>query len=210
MTVSRPLMVLLVTVATAACRPPAGGPDAANARRELAELVKVYEEASNQGDAHELAALYGDEALLLPPDGGIVAGRDSIMSFWQDGLERGLTLDTVRVVAHARDGYVIGTYHVAPTDEAAADSGKYVMCFALGDDGWRLMADIWNATPSDNPNDDDDDEDDARTRIITAANGSGGYRFMTIDHRPTKRRTVDAHPKMLQRVKSRRMPRSSD
>ena len=69
---------------------------------------------------------------------GIVTGRDSIADFWQDGLERGLTLDTVRVVAHEWDGFVVGTYHVAPTDEADADSGKYVMCFARGDDGWRL------------------------------------------------------------------------
>jgi uncharacterized protein (TIGR02246 family) len=160
-------MVLLATLAVAACSGRPGGPDAVNARRELAELVKVYEEASNQGDAHELAALYGDGALLLPPDGGIVTGRDSIADFWQDGLERGLTLDTVRVVTHQQDGYVVGTYHVAPTDDAAADSGKYVMCFAWGDDGWRLVVDIWNATSSDNPA--DDDADDPRTRIIRTA-----------------------------------------
>ena len=208
MTVSRPTMVLLATLTAGACHRPPGGPDAANARRELAELVKVYEEASNQGDAHELAALYGEEALLLPPDGGIVAGRDSIMDFWQDGLERGLTLDTVRVVAHERDGYVVGTYHVAPTDEVAADSGKYVMCFARGDDGWRLMVDIWNATPADSP--DDGDDTDPRTRIIRAASTRPSYRFMTIDHRPAKRSAVDAHPTTLHRVKSRRMPRSSD
>jgi ketosteroid isomerase-like protein len=208
MTVSRPTMVLLATLTAGTCHRPPGGPDAANARRELAELVKVYEEASNQGDANELAALYGEEALLLPPDGGIVAGRDSIMGFWEDGLERGLTLDTLRVVAHERDGYVIGTYHMAPTDDAAADSGKYVMCFALGDEGWQLMADIWNATSADGP--DDRDDADPRTRIIRAASTRPHYRFMTIDHRAMKRRTVDAHPTTLQRVKSRRMPRSSD
>jgi uncharacterized protein (TIGR02246 family) len=201
-------MVLLATLAVGACTRRAGSPDAANARRELAELVKVYEEASNQGDAHELAALYGDEALLLPPDGGIVTGRDSIADFWRDGLERGLTLDTVRVVAHERDGFVVGTYHVAPTDQAAADSGKYVMCFARGDDGWKLVVDIWNATSSDNP--DDSDEDDPRTRIIRAADNPTHYRFMTIDQRPTRSRAVEAHPRTLQRVKSRRMPRSSD
>ena len=130
MTVSRFRMVLLATVAVSACTRPAGGPDVANARRELAELVKVYEEASNQGDAHELAALYGEEALLLPPDGGIVTGRDSIVEFWQDGLERGLTLDTVRVVAQERDGFVVGTYHVAPTDETRGRFGqvRHVLC----------------------------------------------------------------------------------
>jgi len=202
------MMVLMATLAVGACGRRPGGPDAANARRELAELVKVYEEASNQGDAHELAALYGVDALLLPPDGGIVMGRDSIAVFWRDGLERGLTLDTVRVVAHERDGFVVGIYHVAPTDETAADSGKYVMCFARGDDGWRVVADIWNATASDSP--DGSDEEDPRTRIIRAASTRTRYRFMTIDQRPTKSRTVEAHPRTLQRVKSRRMPRSSD
>ena len=208
MTVSRALMLLVATLAAGACSRPPGGPDARNARRELAELVKVYEEASNQGDAHELAALYGEDALLLPPDGGIVEGRDSIADFWQDGLERGLTLDTVRVVAHERDGFVVGTYHVAPTDEADADSGKYVMCFARGDDGWRLVADIWNATSSDSPA--GNDEDDPRTRIIRAVSTRARYRFMTIDQRPTKSRIVEAHPRTLQRVKSRRIARSSD
>jgi hypothetical protein len=82
------------------------------------------------------------------------------------------------------------------------------MCFALGDDGWRLVVDIWNATSSDGP--DDSDEDDPRTRIIRAASTGTDYRFMTIDQRPTKSRTVDAHPRTLQRVKSRRIPRSSD
>lgn len=208
MTVSRPVMVLLATLTLGACSRRGGGPDAANAHRELAELVKVYEEASNQGDAHELAALYGDGALLLPPDGGIIAGRDSIADFWEDGLERGLTLDTVRVVAHGPDGYVVGTYHVAPTDDAAADSGKYVMCFAKGDDGWRLMVDIWNATSPENP--DDGEEDDPRTRIIRAASTRDRYRFMTIDQRPPRSRMVDARPRTLQRVKGRRVARSSD
>ena len=208
MTVSRPVMVLAAILAVGACGRRPGGPDVANARRELAELVKVYEEASNQGDAHELAALYGEDALPLPPDGGIVTGRDSIADFWQDGLERGLTLDTVRVVAHEWDGFVVGTYHVAPTDEADADSGKYVMCFARGDDGWRLVADIWNATSSDSP--DGSDDDDPRTRIIRPVSTRSRYRFITIDQRPTKSRIVEAHPRTLQRVKSRRMPRSSD
>jgi len=208
MTASRSTTVLLTALAIGACARRGGGPDAGNPKRELAGLVKTYEDVSNQGDAHRLAALYGEDAFLLPPDGGIVAGRDSIMEFWQDGLERGLTLDTVRVVAHELDGYVIGTYHVAPTDDAAADSGKYVMCFARGRDGWRLMVDIWNATPADSP--DDSEDADPRTRIIRAANRPARYRLMTIDHRPMNSRTVDAHPKRLQRVKSRRMPRSSD
>ncbi len=208
MTAYRFTEVVLAAVALGACTRGPSGQDTVSGQRELTEIVTAYQDASNQGDAAGLAALYGEGALLLPPDGGIVTGRDSILGFWQEGLERGLTLDTVRVVAHERDGYVVGTYHVAPTDDTAADSGKYVMCFARGANGWRLMVDTWNATPSDDP--DDSEDTDPRTRIIRASAARAHYRFTTIDHRPTKSSRVDAHPMMLHRVKSRRMPRSSD
>ena len=206
MTVSRSVLTLLLLTA-AACGPrPA--PSEATSVRELADIVRAYEEASNQGDAQQLASLYGDGALLLPPEGGIVSGRDSIREFWQDGLERGLTLDTVRIMAHDRDAWVVGTYQVAATDEVAADSGKYVMCFARTATGWHLMVDIWNTTASDSP--DDDEQDDPRTRIIRAVQKGPAYRFRTMDQRATKRRSVDAHPTTLQRVTSRRSVRSSD
>lgn len=208
MTAFRFTEVVLATLALGACTGESGARDAVSGQRELTEIVTAYQDASNQGDAAGLAGLYGDDALLLPPDGGIVAGRDSILGFWQDGLERGLTLDTLRVVVHERDGYVVGTYHVAPTDDAAADSGKYVMCFARGTSGWRLMVDMWNATPSADP--DDTDDSDPRTRITRASVATARYRFVTIDQRPTKSRAVEAHPKTLHRAKSRRMPRSSD
>jgi uncharacterized protein (TIGR02246 family) len=206
MTVFRLSLVVVAVLVLDSCARPAETDGAS--RREVNELVQAYQKASNDGDAHELAALYTDQALLLPPDGGVVAGRDSILAFWLDGLERGLTLDTVRVVTHDREGYVVGVYHLAATDELAADSGKYVLCVERGETGWRLAVDTWNTTTADDASDEEDA--DPRTRTIRAAASRLHYRFMTIGHGPMRRRVVEAHPTTIQRVKSRRTRRSSD
>jgi len=150
-----------------ACRPaptPADSEEAA-----VREVVARYEAASNEGDAATLASLYADDALLLPPDGGIVSGHDAILAFWQDGIESGISLEVVASEARAGSGYVVGRFQLAPSASAPADSGKYVLCFQRQRDGaWRVVADMWNATPS---SDDLEAEDggDPRTSVSRAA-----------------------------------------
>jgi ketosteroid isomerase-like protein len=56
-------------------------------------------------------------------------------------------------------GYSVGRYHLPPTDEEPADSGKYVMCLKRQPDGsWKLTADIWNRSTE---GDEDDDSSPA-------------------------------------------------
>ncbi|HEX5817725.1 MAG TPA: hypothetical protein VFY20_02535, partial [Gemmatimonadales bacterium] len=50
-----------------------------------------------------------------------------------------------------------------------ADSGKYVLCLRRQRDGaWRVVADMWNATPSSDDLD-TDDGGDPRTSVTRAA-----------------------------------------
>jgi hypothetical protein len=52
---------------------------------------------------------------------------------------------------------------------APADSGKYVLCLRRQRDGaWRVVADMWNATPSTDDLD-TDDGGDPRTSVTSAA-----------------------------------------
>jgi ketosteroid isomerase-like protein len=182
----------LLLLATA-CRPagtPAGDDD-----RALRDVVVRYEAASNEGDAVALAALYADDALLLPPDGEMVSGRAAILEFWQDGIEPGISFEVVGSRSTGGSGYVVGRFLVEATETAPADSGKYVLCLQRQrDGGWLVVADIWNATPSADETDDEEGHD-PRTRVTRAA-----YHFRTMDHMATKRSTVLPQPTTLHRV----------
>jgi uncharacterized protein (TIGR02246 family) len=177
----------------AACRPGEAPP--VDDDRALREVVTRYEAASNEGDAAALAALYADDALLLPPDGGVVSGRVAILEFWQDGIEPGISFEVVGSRATGGSGYVVGRFMVDASATAPADSGKYVLCLQRQrDGGWLVVADIWNATPSDDETD-DEEGDDPRTRVTRAA-----YHLSTMDHMATKSSTVLPQPTTLHRV----------
>lgn len=188
-----PAISCALLLLAAACRPagtPAGDDD-----RALRDVVVRYEAASNEGDAAALAALYADDALLLPPDGEMVSGRAAILEFWQDGIEPGISFEVVGSRATGGSGYVVGRFLVEATETAPADSGKYVLCLQRQQDGgWLVVADIWNATPSADETDDEEGQD-PRTRVTRAA-----HHFRTMDHMATNRSTVLPQPTTLHRV----------
>lgn len=159
-----PCTLLLLLAACGPVPAPPGGEE-----RALRDVVARYEAASNEGDAVALAALYADDALLLPPDGGIVAGHDAILAFWQDGIESGISFEVVESSARNGSGYVVGRFLMEANATAPADSGKYVLCLRRQRDGaWRVVADMWNATPSSDDLD-TDDGGDPRTSVTRAA-----------------------------------------
>jgi len=128
---------------------------AAGSRQAIEAAVARYVAASNRGDADALAALYADDAMLLPPDHEPIKGRRAIGDFWRQGTDEGLEVTTLTVEVDGDLGYLVGRYNLPPTDEEPADSGKYVMCLKRQRDGsWKLTADIWNRSG--------DDEDDDR------------------------------------------------
>ncbi|MCU0257302.1 MAG: SgcJ/EcaC family oxidoreductase [Vicinamibacterales bacterium] len=151
-TAALPCTLLLLLAACGRVPAPPGGDEQA-----VRDVVARYEAASNEGDAVALAALYADDALLLPPDGDIVAGRDAILAFWQDGIESGIAFE------------VVASFLMEANATAPADSGKYVLCLRRQRDGaWRVVADMWNATPSTDDLD-TDDGGDPRTSVTSAA-----------------------------------------
>jgi uncharacterized protein (TIGR02246 family) len=147
-----------VTLAAAwvtACGRPSPSP-VAGSRQAIEAAVERYVAASNRGDADALAALYADDAMLLPPDHEPIRGRQAIGEFWRQGTDEGLQVTTLKVEVEGDLGYLIGRYSLPPTDEEPADSGKYVMCLRRQQDGsWKLTADIWNRSSEDDESDGD-------------------------------------------------------
>lgn len=138
-------------------------PDLRAPEREKAALERVvdaYVRANADEDAAALTELYADDALLLPPDEGLIEGRAAIRKFWTDGMEPGLVITPVRTEIHGDAGTVVGRYAVPEHADSPADSGKCVLMLKRSGVTWKITADIWNtSTPraDDAPNAEESD-----------------------------------------------------
>jgi uncharacterized protein (TIGR02246 family) len=156
----------LLGVAAALVAGCAGGPPAVDSasRSAIEATVDRYVAASNKGDAEALTALYADDAVLLPPDHEPIQGREAIGEFWSEGTDTGLEVSTLRLEVDGDVAYLVGRYHLPPTDQEEADSGQYVLCLKRQRDGtWKLTADIWNG--SGGPDERGADGDSPRTAV---------------------------------------------
>jgi uncharacterized protein (TIGR02246 family) len=124
----------------------------------LEEIVVVnrdLEDAIAKGDMDRLAALYTQDAILLPPDAQMVRGRDAIREFWSGAAEalglKSVKLETVDLQLAGQDtACEVGAaqLELAPAGgEATTATIKYMVAWLKIDGAWRLHRDIWNATP---------------------------------------------------------------
>lgn len=126
---------------------------AENVRQAIEAGDATWMEAFNRGDAVAVAALYTDNATLMPPNSAMIQGRQGIQDFWQAGIEGGLkdaTLTTVEVQASGNTAYEIGKFSLTAQpkgQDPVMVSGKYVVVWQRQSDGsWKLHVDIWNSS----------------------------------------------------------------
>lgn len=124
-------------------------------RQEIDQRVAEFVATFNRGDMAALAALYTEDATLMPPDSGIVTGRQEIQRFWQGVQDAGFR----RAAFHTQQVEASGDLAAeVATAELFAESGdgaastlpvKYVVVWRRGTDGqWRMAVDIWNSRPA--------------------------------------------------------------
>jgi uncharacterized protein (TIGR02246 family) len=106
--------------------------------------------AFNSGDYSAAAALYTEDAALLPPGAEIIRGRAGIQSFWAKAGETlgDVSLTTLVVTplgnSVARE---IGTFSAKTKGPQPQDvGGKYVVIWQKVGDDWKISTDIWNST----------------------------------------------------------------
>ncbi len=122
-------------------------------QQAIEETNTQFCEAVNRGDAAAVAALYAEDAKLLPPNTEMVSGRQAIQAFWEGALEMGvwdINLESVGVGYDGNLAYEIGAYtlNIQPEGgQAMTDTGKYVLVRKRQADGtWKMTADIWNSS----------------------------------------------------------------
>lgn len=127
--------------------------DVEQVRNAIEENNLKFGDAVRQGDAIALAALYTEDATLLPPDSEMIKGSPAIEEFWSSGFQMGIkdaVLTTVDVFGSGDFAYEIGNYLLTiqvEEQEPVEQRGKYVVVWKQSDDGtWKLHVDIWNST----------------------------------------------------------------
>jgi uncharacterized protein (TIGR02246 family) len=121
---------------------------------EIRAANRNFMDRYKRGDAAGVAALYTEDAKLLPPDSQMMDGTDAIRSFWQGAMDMGVkeaTLETVDVESRDDLAYEIGRYTLviqSKGGESTTAKGKYVVVWKNRDDVWRLHVDIWNGNAS--------------------------------------------------------------
>jgi uncharacterized protein (TIGR02246 family) len=119
--------------------------------REVEQLVGRLEAAFNARDPAALAALYTQDAVLMPPNERQVQGSRAIQLWFTQALPR---LGTTRLypAATRTDGSLavqVGGFQMISrsTDSGATvpeRAGKYVLVLTRAGERWAICADLWN------------------------------------------------------------------
>lgn len=129
-----------------------GGPALAGDREDIETRLTEFETALNGGDAAGVAALYTEDAMVLPPDGEIAEGREAIHALWQSLIDAGLgqiDLQPADIEVAGNVAAETSTFEGVVTSEEGETpvAGKYVVVWKRIDGVWFLHRDIWN-TPT--------------------------------------------------------------
>ena len=116
----------------------------------LADMRARFVAALSRADAEALAALYTEDATLLPPAAAPISGREAIRRFWQAGLDAGIVairLEPTRLDHDTRLAYELGRYELQlepPASRTIIDRGNYVLVHSRqGDHSWRRRVEIF-------------------------------------------------------------------
>lgn len=133
--------------------PPKEEMDVEKVRMAIEEGCLKFGEAVRQGDATALAALYTDDATLLPPDSEMIKGGQGIEEFWNGLMQMGMNnavLTTEDVFGSGDLAYEIGKAIITiqpEGQEPMEQEVKYVVVWNKTADGsWKLHVDIWNSS----------------------------------------------------------------
>lgn len=118
---------------------------------EIAAINRAFEEAVRKGDADRLAQLYTSDAMVMPPDGPFVKGRDAIRDLWSGVIRdlglRDVKLQTVSLEIAGDTACEVGEGQLTlqpPSSAPATAAVKYVVAWKKGGGHWQLHRDIWN------------------------------------------------------------------
>ena len=114
----------------------------------IQRLNDAWTSAFNSGDSATIAAMYAEDAYVLPPGADIVKGRAAIEAFWKQAAQQlgDAKLTTIDVLPLGRSAArEIGTVTLKTKTQPPQEIvGKYVVIWRKNGRDWKLSTDIWN------------------------------------------------------------------
>ena len=116
-------------------------------KAQITKMSDAWEKAYNAGDAAGVAALYGKDATVMPPNAEPASGSSAIRTFFDGDVKSGAKNElTTEDVSGAGDYAVeTGKWVATSADGKHLDHGKYVTVYKKADGGWKIYRDIWNS-----------------------------------------------------------------
>lgn len=145
---TRRIPVLLLALALASpvgAFAQAGTPDL---RAQVVKLGEAWQAAFNAGDANALAALYTQDARLLPPGSEPLSGPVAIKGYFasQVGAGTKFALTSTEVMGFGDFAFETGQWVATGADGRHLDHGTYATLFQKVGGAWKLHRDTWNSS----------------------------------------------------------------
>lgn len=148
--------LFVIPLFTGCGQQPASGKASTDTTADTAAMratVEKFVAAWNKGDSATYGALIAGDAVLMPPDGPVVTGRDAIVAAMAkdyDPRKAQQTATVDEVIVAGPDTYAYGAWNVKPTAAASADAkvsnGKWSALYHRSADGttWLISRWMWN------------------------------------------------------------------
>jgi uncharacterized protein (TIGR02246 family) len=149
------LLVMALTLGGCSSRDASNQVEVSASKVELGQMNRDFAAALNAKDAQAAAALYTEDAVLIPPGEPLVQGREAIEEYWRGAIESGgvrdVSVETMDALSSGSLGYETGSFILTangPDGEAVIDRGRYIELLRREPDGrWLSTHGIWNASP---------------------------------------------------------------
>jgi uncharacterized protein (TIGR02246 family) len=120
----------------------------AQTKATIDKLNEAWVTAFNKGDAAAIAAMYTDDATVLPQGGPMVKGATAIKDLWAGVMKDFGDPKVTTVELHTMGevmAYEIGTVAMKTKANPPQDViGKYVVVWRRSGTAWKLAVDIFN------------------------------------------------------------------
>jgi ketosteroid isomerase-like protein len=121
---------------------------AAAADSPISGMSQKFEEHIRKGETADVAAMYAEDGMIMPPNHARVQGRAGIAAYMKGMTDAGLSLRLTPTDEwiQGRMGVRSGLYVVIDRDGKEVDHGKWLEIWNKGADGqWLMLRDMWNS-----------------------------------------------------------------